>query len=143
VVGGDDVGAADGLRGQRRGRGGADGLRSRRSRGVVPRAGGCRESFKAEVRTAADVTGTIVEDGRVRGVVLANGEEIRAKAVVSGIDPKRTLLSLVDPVELGPGLVWRAGNIRTPGVVTKVNLALSGCRGSPTSPMRSCSPDAS
>jgi phytoene dehydrogenase-like protein len=58
--------------------------------------------------------------------VLANGEEIRAKAVVSGIDPKRTLLSLVDPVELGPGLVWRAGNIRTPGVVTKVNLALSG-----------------
>ena len=84
------------------------------------------KSFKAEVRTGADVTRTIVEDGRVRGVVLAGGEEIRAKAVVSGIDPKRTLLSLVDPVELGPGLVWRAGNIRTPGVVAKVNLALSG-----------------
>jgi phytoene dehydrogenase-like protein len=27
---------------------------------------------------------------------------------------------------LGPELVWRAGNIRTPGVVSKVNLALSG-----------------
>jgi phytoene dehydrogenase-like protein len=72
------------------------------------------------------VSGTIVEDGRVRGVVLASGEEIRARAVVSGLDPKRTLLTLVDPVELGPSLVWRAGNIRTPGVVAKVNLALSG-----------------
>jgi phytoene dehydrogenase-like protein len=33
---------------------------------------------------------------------------------------------LVDPVVLGPGLVWRASNIRTPGVVAKVNLVLSG-----------------
>ncbi|MFL5735896.1 MAG: phytoene desaturase family protein [Actinomycetota bacterium] len=82
-------------------------------------------SFKAEVRTGAEVVGTIVEDGRVRGVFLEGGEEIRARAVVSGLDPKRTLLSLVDPVELGPSLVWRARNIRTPGVVAKVNLALS------------------
>jgi phytoene dehydrogenase-like protein len=43
---------------------------------------------------------------------------------VSGADPKRTLVELVDPVALGPSLGWRAGNIRTPGVVAKVNLAL-------------------
>jgi phytoene dehydrogenase-like protein len=44
---------------------------------------------------------------------------------VSGIDPKRTLTGLVDPVTLGPSLGWRAGNIRTPGVVAKVNLGLA------------------
>ncbi|MFL5777302.1 MAG: phytoene desaturase family protein, partial [Chloroflexota bacterium] len=31
-----------------------------------------------------------------------------------------------DPVAVGPTLLWRAGNIRTPGRVAKVNLALSG-----------------
>ncbi len=63
-------------------------------------------------------------DGVATGVVLANGDEIDARAVVSGLDPKRTLLGLVDPVALGPTQGWRAGNIRTPGVVAKVNLAL-------------------
>jgi phytoene dehydrogenase-like protein len=57
---------------------------------------------------------------------LASGEGISAPIVVSGADPKRTLLRLVDPLALGPGLVWRAGNLRLPGVVAKVNLALSG-----------------
>lgn len=78
----------------------------------------------AEIRTSAEVTGITTRDGRATGVVLASGEEIVARAVVSGADPKRTLVDLVDPVALGPSLGWRAGNIRTPGVVAKVNLAL-------------------
>jgi phytoene dehydrogenase-like protein len=32
----------------------------------------------------------------------------------------------VDPTELGPTFVWRARNIRAPGVVAKVNLVLDG-----------------
>ena len=36
-------------------------------------------------------------DGRVTGVALASGEEIAAPAVVSGIDPKTTLTTLVRP----------------------------------------------
>jgi len=78
----------------------------------------------AEVRTGAEVVAITSRDGRATGVVLASGEEIPARAVVSGLDPKRTLVKLVDPVALGPSLGWRAGNIRTPGVVAKVNLAL-------------------
>jgi phytoene dehydrogenase-like protein len=31
----------------------------------------------------------------------------------------------VDPVVLGPNMIWRAGNIRMRGVVSKVNLALA------------------
>ena len=78
----------------------------------------------AEIRTEAEVMAITSRDGRVTGVVLASGEEIAARAVISGVDPKRTLIDLVDPVALGPSLGWRAGNIRTPGVVAKVNLAL-------------------
>src|SRR3990170_972484 len=80
----------------------------------------------AEVRTGADVIAVTTADGRATGVALASGEEIAAPMVVSGADPKRTLLDLVDPVTLGPSMRWRAGNIRQPGVVAKVNLVLSG-----------------
>ena len=79
-----------------------------------------------EIRTEAEVTAISSRDGRATGVVLANGEEIVARAVVSGMDPKRTLVDLVDPVALGPSLGWRAANYRTPGVVAKVNLVLDG-----------------
>ena len=78
----------------------------------------------AEIRTGSEVTSIASHDGAATGVVLAGGEEIEARVVVSGADPKRTLIDLVDPVTLGPSLGWRAGNIRTPGVVAKVNLAL-------------------
>jgi phytoene dehydrogenase-like protein len=78
----------------------------------------------AEIRTNAEVAHITSREGRATGVVLASGEEIAARGVVSGADPKRTLVDLVDPVALGPSLGWRAGNIRQPGVVGKVNLAL-------------------
>ncbi|MBI2763918.1 MAG: NAD(P)/FAD-dependent oxidoreductase [Chloroflexi bacterium] len=80
----------------------------------------------AEIRTGAEVTAITSKDGRATGIVLSSGEVITARAIVSGADPKRTLVDLVDPVALGPSLGWRAGNIRTPGVVAKVNLALKG-----------------
>jgi phytoene dehydrogenase-like protein len=80
----------------------------------------------AEIRTGAEVAAVRSRDGRATGVVLAGGDEIEAQAVVSAIDPKRTLTGLVDPVAIGPTLRWRAGNIRTPGMVSKVNLVLSG-----------------
>jgi phytoene dehydrogenase-like protein len=80
----------------------------------------------AEIRTSVEVVAIRSADGRATGVVLAGGEELEGRAVVSGIDPKRTLTGLADPVAVGPTLRWRAGNIRTPGTVTKVNLVLSG-----------------
>ncbi|HLA15415.1 MAG TPA: NAD(P)/FAD-dependent oxidoreductase [Candidatus Limnocylindrales bacterium] len=79
----------------------------------------------AEIRTGVEVTGVRSRDGRAIGVVLASGEEIDARTVVAGIDPKRLLTELVDPVALGPDIVWRAGNHRLPGITAKVNLALS------------------
>jgi phytoene dehydrogenase-like protein len=51
----------------------------------------------AEIRTGAEVKQILVKNGRVTGVALANGEEIAAKSVVSGADPRRTFLGLLDP----------------------------------------------
>ncbi len=78
----------------------------------------------AEVRTGARVARVTAVDGRVTGVVLDSGEEIAAPVIVAGVDPKRLLTGLVDPVTLGPERRWRSANIRTPGTVAKVNLVL-------------------
>jgi phytoene dehydrogenase-like protein len=83
-------------------------------------------SFGGEIRTGMEVVRITSTGDRVTGVALASGEEVCSPIVVSGADPKRTLLRLIDPVVLGPNLVWRAGNLRLPGAVAKVNLALSG-----------------
>ena len=80
----------------------------------------------AEIRTGAEVAAIASRDGAVTGVTLGSGEELRAPVVASTADPKRTLLGLLDPVEVGPTLAWRAGNIRMPGVSAKVNLVLDG-----------------
>lgn len=85
--------------------------------------------FGAEIRTGATVTRIATKDGAATGVVLSTGEEIPARAVVSNADPKRTLLGLVDPVDLDPDFIQKIRNYRAMGAVAKVNLALSGLPG--------------
>src|SRR5262245_26461964 len=80
----------------------------------------------AEVRCGADVSLIRTGRGSVEGVRLANGEEIDARFVPSSADPKRTLLRLLDPAEVGPTLGWRAEHIRAPGVAAKVILVVDG-----------------
>jgi phytoene dehydrogenase-like protein len=79
----------------------------------------------AEVRTAAAVAAIRVKDNAATGVVLDNGEEIPASAVVSNADPKTTLLKLLDPVDLDPDFRFKMGNYKSLGSAAKVNLALS------------------
>jgi len=79
----------------------------------------------AEIRTNAYVAEIRVKDGVATGVVLASGEEISTRAVVSNADPKRTLMHLVDPSHLAPDFVQRIKNYRSMGTVAKINLALS------------------
>jgi phytoene dehydrogenase-like protein len=79
----------------------------------------------AEIRTGADIAEIQVKDGVATGVVVASGEEINARAVVSNADPKRTLMQLVDPSHLSPDFVQKIKNYRCMGTVAKINLALS------------------
>ncbi|WP_209505344.1 MULTISPECIES: FAD-dependent oxidoreductase [unclassified Ruegeria] len=47
----------------------------------------------AEVRTSAEVTEILTEDGRVSGVKLASGEEIRARVVVNVAGPGSAIIN--------------------------------------------------
>jgi phytoene dehydrogenase-like protein len=78
-----------------------------------------------DIRTDAEIAEIRVKDGVATGVVLASGEEISARAVVSNADPKRTLMRLVDPAHLSPDFIQKIKNYRCMGTVAKVNLALS------------------
>ncbi|HEX4441112.1 MAG TPA: NAD(P)/FAD-dependent oxidoreductase [Thermoanaerobaculia bacterium] len=83
------------------------------------------QGFGADIRTNAEVTRVSTKNGAVSGVVLASGEEIPARVVVSNADPKRTLLGLIDPVDLDPAFLQKMRNYRSTGALAKVNLALS------------------
>ncbi len=80
----------------------------------------------AEIRTNVDVAQVRVKDGAATGVVLASGEEIAARMVISSADPRRTLLRLVDSVHLDPSFVAMMRHYRCSGTVAKMNLALAG-----------------
>jgi phytoene dehydrogenase-like protein len=79
----------------------------------------------ADVRTGTDVRRILVGDEGAQGVVLATGEEIRARHVVSNADPVRTLLGFIDPVHLAPEFRNAARNIRVRGAMAKVNFAVA------------------
>ena len=83
-------------------------------------------AFGAQVRCATEVERILTRRGTAVGVALSTGEEIAAPIVASSADPTRTLVGLLDPMEVGPTLAWRAEHIRTPGVVAKVTFVLDG-----------------
>ena len=78
----------------------------------------------AEIRTGVSVERILVADERVTGVV-AGGQEISCVTVLSGLDPRSTFLSLVDPGALAPEFATQIRNYRASGTVAKINLALS------------------
>ena len=84
------------------------------------------QAVRAEIRTSCEVVSIKVKDGVATGVVLANGDEVDARTVVSNADPKRTLLGLVDPQYLAPSFLQKLQHYRMNGTVAKVNLALGG-----------------
>jgi phytoene dehydrogenase-like protein len=64
-------------------------------------------------------------------VRLSGGEEISAPIVVSGADPRHTLLDLVGAPELPPEFVWHTQSIKMRGSVAKVHLLTDGDHGLP------------
>jgi phytoene dehydrogenase-like protein len=85
---------------------------------------GAARSFGAEIRTQAPVARVLIENDRAIGVVLENGEEVRAKLVVSGADPRRTFLDLVGEKHLPSEFVQSIKRFKFRGSSGKVNLAL-------------------
>jgi len=83
------------------------------------------ERHGVEIRTGSAVHQIDVKDDRAAGVTLANGERIDGRAVVSGVDPKRTFLALCEADHLPPEFSWRISHYRSRGTLAKVNFALS------------------
>ena len=80
----------------------------------------------AEVRTGAEVERILVEDDVATGVVLAGGEEISARCVVSGADPRRTFFALVGAPRLAPEFNRKVKNIQLRGTTATLHLLLDG-----------------
>jgi phytoene dehydrogenase-like protein len=78
----------------------------------------------AEIRERCAVERILVRNGRVAGVATSAGE-ISARTIVSGVDPRTTFLSLLDPQALEPNVLLKFRNYRSVGTLAKVNLALS------------------
>ena len=80
--------------------------------------------YGAEIRTQAPVDHVLIKNRRACGVVLSSGEDVEAKVIVSGVDPKRTFLKMVDAQHFEPEFLNQVSAFKIRGSSAKVNLAL-------------------
>src|SRR3954466_2494273 len=78
-----------------------------------------------EIETDAGVREVIVEGDRAVGVILDNGETVRAKYVVSGVNPKLLYTQLVPSGALAPKFLERMTRWRNGSGTFRMNVALS------------------
>jgi phytoene dehydrogenase-like protein len=77
-----------------------------------------------EIRTGERVTSIDLEAGRVCGVTLASGEQLRAPVVISNADPVTTFEKLVGYRNIETGVARRVSQIRFNSGTVKLHLAL-------------------
>jgi phytoene dehydrogenase-like protein len=78
----------------------------------------------AEIETEAGVREVIVERDRVVGVILDNGQTVRAKYVASGVNPKLLYTRLVPSQALPADFLGRIRNWRNGSGTFRMNVAL-------------------
>jgi phytoene dehydrogenase-like protein len=79
-----------------------------------------------EIRTKAGISKIIVKNGKARGVVLENGDEISADVVSSSVDPRNTFVKMMEPGNLSDEFMEDINRYKFRGSSGKVNLALDG-----------------
>lgn len=99
-----------------RARGGAGGL-------AAALAASARSSG-AVVRTGAVVSRIVVDERRVAGVRLLDGEWIKAGSVISTATPAVTFLDLIGAPRLGPRFVRRLQGVKYRGAAARLALSL-------------------
>ena len=92
------------------------------------------QDMGGEIRSDAEVVQVQVKDGRTTGVVLANGEEVTARTVVSNLDVKRTFLKIVEASDLPSDFVEQVKRFKIRGSSGKLNIALDGLPSFPAVP---------
>jgi len=81
--------------------------------------------FGAEVRLNSRVSKVLTSGGRVTGVALDDGTELRASTVVSTLHPRTAFLDQVGEANLPPEFARDIKIWKTRSGVVKINLALS------------------
>jgi len=84
------------------------------------------EDAGATVQCNAHVSRILIENGKAFGVELSTGELLKARIIISNADPRSTFARLVSAPQLDAMFTKRVTQIRGPGVVAKLHLALSG-----------------
>ncbi len=79
----------------------------------------------AEVRTDAAVKEVLVENGRARGVILATGETLRARAVAAAVPPKLLFTRMIPEGAVKPEIHARFRAISGGSGTFRMNVALS------------------
>jgi phytoene dehydrogenase-like protein len=79
-----------------------------------------------EIRTEAPIAKIIIKNGQAKGVVLANGDEIKAEVVSSSVDPRLTFMKMVGEEHLPDDFTVDLKRYKYRGSSGKVNLALDG-----------------
>ena len=92
--------------------------------GVSEAIANATRALGAEIRTEAPVARIIVKRGHAVGVALEDGEEIRAKTVMSSVDARRTFVDLLEPGTLRPEFEEEVRRFKFRGSSGKVNLAV-------------------
>jgi len=77
-----------------------------------------------QIRTQSPVARIMVKNNRVEGVALANGDEIRAGVVSSGVDPRLTFIKFIEERYLPAEFLDDIKRYKFRGSSGKVNIAL-------------------
>lgn len=81
--------------------------------------------FGVEIVAGKQVSKVIIESGRAAGIQIEGGLTVRARAVVSSADPRRTYFGLVGATNLPVGVVREVKNFRMRPSMARVTLALN------------------
>jgi phytoene dehydrogenase-like protein len=85
----------------------------------------CARERGADIRTGAEVVRVRTDGERASGLVLASGEELRARAVAANVPPKLLFRDLVPDGAVAPALANRFLNMTTGSGTFRMNVALS------------------
>ena len=77
-----------------------------------------------EIRTKAAISQIVVKDGKAKGVVLANGDEIYADVISSSVDPRLTFTKFIEARHLPGDFLEEVNRYKFRGSSGKVNMAL-------------------
>src|SRR5690606_38123788 len=78
-----------------------------------------------DIRVDCGVREVIIEKGRAAGVVTEKGEAVRARCVVSNLNPRLLFQRLVDPAALPADFRERIGHWKCGSGTFRMNVALS------------------